>query len=158
MNEDEQKYPLSYTETLEFAAETLVRACKEAMRKVHKEMNFEISHEEHIILETIALNPGIIQLDIAKKLFMQRSYVCKLLTKFEKSGWIRKEAAIKGSKKTIMKIYCTEKGTEACSEVRKWIKSVIAKKSPERLLKARKTTDYLLQLTKELKERYKLRL
>ena len=73
------KREITYNQSIEFAAELFTKALHEALRKIHKEMNFEINHEEYIILETIALNPGIIQIDIAKKIITKRSYICKFL-------------------------------------------------------------------------------
>ena len=119
----------TYTQSLEFAAELLTKAIKETMRKVDKEMNFKVSHEEYIILETVCLNPGIIQIDIAKKIFMQRSYVGKLLLKLEELGFITRTQSIKGKKKIVMKSYITDSGIEAYNEVKNWILKEINKKS-----------------------------
>ena len=119
----------TYTQSLEFAAELLTKAIKETMRKVDKEMNFKVSHEEYIILETVYLNPGIIQIDIAKKIFMQRSYVGKLLAKLEESGYIKRIQSIKGKKKVVMKSYITDSGNEAYNEVKDWILEEINKNS-----------------------------
>ena len=158
MNNSEQKYT-PYTDSLMFAAELLVRACKEATRKCHKEMGFGISHEEYIILETIFLNPGIIQFNVSKKLFMQRSYVCKMLARLEDLGFVRKENAIKGKRTIIVRLYLTEGGNTVYNAVRdNIISTMIAKHPKQRFLKNRETAEYLLFLVEDIRKDYNIKL
>lgn len=157
MKKNENEY-VPYTDSLMFAAENLVRACKAATKEAHKLMGSGFSHEEYIIVEMIFLNPGIIQLDIAKKLFMQRSYVCKVLIKLEEAGYIKKETAIKGKRKTIMKLYLTEKGRVEYNKVRNFINILMKKLTEERLLKNSETAEYLRFLTEDVNKRYNLKL
>lgn len=152
-----EKY-IPYNKSLMFVAENFARACKEATRKFYKEASFKVSHEEYIILETIYLNPGIIQFDIAKKLFMQRSYVCKTLIKLEEAGYIKKEAAIKGKRKTIIKLELTKNGKKVYEGIRNYINKAITKYPEERLEKGIETAEYLLLLTEEIREKYNLKL
>ena len=154
---NEQKY-LTYTESIMFAAELLARACKDSIRKLYKQMGFQISHEEYIILEIIFLHPGIIQFDISKKLFMQRSYVCKTLVKLEEAGYVKREAAIKGKRKVITKFYLTEKGGAVYSEIRDFIMGLIAKSPKELMQKRIEMTEYMLGLTEKLRADYNLKL
>ena len=78
-----------YNKTVEYAAEVLVKTFQEVSRRVHKQENFEITHEEYVILEIIYLNPGILQFEIAQQISMHRSYVCKFLSQLKKEGYIR---------------------------------------------------------------------
>lgn len=150
----------TYTQSLEFAAEMLSKAIKEVMRKANKEMNFKVSHEECIILETIHLNPGIIQLDIAKKIFMQRSYVGKLLLKLEELGFIKREQSIKAKKKVVMKSYITESGVEAYNEVKNWILKEINKNSvsDEQRKRAKEVTKHIFEIVSYLIKEYDVKL
>ena len=43
---------------------------------------------------------------------MQRSYLCKLLSKLENEGYIKREEKIKGKRQVVISIYITEKGEE----------------------------------------------
>ena len=150
----------TYTQSLEFAAELLTKAIKETMRKVDKEMNFKVSHEEYIILETVCLNPGIIQIDIAKKIFMQRSYVGKLLAKLEESGYIKRTQSIKGKKKVVMKSYITDSGIEAYNEVKDWILEEINKNSisEESRRQTKEMTKHMFEIVTYLREEYDVKL
>lgn len=112
------KKPPTYNQSIEFAAELFTKALHEALRKIHKKMNFEINHEEYIILETILLNPGIIQIDIAKKIIMKRSYVCKFLSSLEERGLIKRKNAIRGERQVIIQNFITKKGEKAYKKVR----------------------------------------
>ena len=76
-----KKY-VPFNKSIVYAAELMTKAFKEAARKFHKDMNFEINHEEFIVLESIYTNPGIIQINIAKNILMKRSYVCKKVVDF----------------------------------------------------------------------------
>lgn len=150
----------TYTQSLEFAAELLTKAIKETMRKVDKEMNFKVSHEEYIILETVYLNPGIIQIDIAKKIFMQRSYVGKLLAKLEELGFITRTQSIKGKKKVVMKSYITDSGIEAYNEVKDWILEEINKNSisEESRRQTKEMIKHMFEIVTYLREEYDVKL
>ena len=64
--DDMKKKYVPFNKSIVYAAELMTKAFKEAARKFHKDMNFEINHEEFIVLESIYTNPGIIQINIAK--------------------------------------------------------------------------------------------
>lgn len=101
-----------YTSSIIFAAEYISRLYKEYVRKIVKEQNLPISYEEYIILDTVYFYPGSIQMDIAKKICMQRSYLSKLLAKLEEDGYITREEKIKGKRQVVITIYITKKGAE----------------------------------------------
>ena len=50
---------------------------------------------DFLILDTVFFSPGCIQIEIAKKVCMQRSYLCKILTKLEDDGLIKREKKLK---------------------------------------------------------------
>ena len=110
MNMSTKKVP--YTSSIIFAAEYISRLYKEYVRKIVKDQNLPISYEEYIILDTVYFYPGSIQMEIAKKICMQRSYLCKLLSKLENEGYIKREEKIKGKRQVVISIYITEKGEE----------------------------------------------
>lgn len=147
-----------YTESMEFAAEILAKTCKLVMRDAIKQINSPVSHEEYIILETVDLNPGIIQLDLAKKLYIPRSYVGKLILKLEKKGFIRREKGIKGKEKIIMKTYITPEGITAYSMIKDWVLSEISKYSSMELQKADEMIKRIFETVSHLTETYNIKL
>lgn len=108
---------IQYHNSIIEAAAQLTRTFKEITRALHKEYDLEITHEEFLLLETIYLNPGIIQIDIAKKILMKRSYVCKFLTELEEKGFIHRENAIRGKRQIILKNFITERGNKIYKKV-----------------------------------------
>lgn len=134
---------LPYTNSIVFAAEYISRASKEYVRKIIKDYNFPIGYEEHIILDTVYFYPGCIQMEIAKKVCMQRSYLCKILTKLEEADLIKREKKIKGKRQIVLSVYITPKG----EELYKRMHSVFKK---EILNKQIVDTEKINEITKEL--------
>ena len=77
-----------YTSSIIFAAEYISRLYREYVRRIVKEHSLPISYEEYIILDTVYFYPGSIQMDIAKKICMQRSYLSKMLANLEEDVYI----------------------------------------------------------------------
>ncbi|HIS74165.1 TPA: MarR family transcriptional regulator [Candidatus Galligastranaerophilus intestinavium] len=153
------KKDFTYNQSIEFAAELFTKALHEALRKIHKEMNFEINHEEYIILETIFLNPGIIQIDIAKKIITKRSYVCKFLSRLESRGYIRRENAIRGTRQIIMKNYITKEGERVYTKVRNYfIKTFEERENYKEEIELIETTkNTLFELSTKIKKDFNLK-
>lgn len=153
------KKDFTYNQSIEFAAELFTKALHEALRKIHKEMNFEINHEEYIILETIFLNPGIIQIDIAKKIITKRSYVCKFLSRLESRGYIRRENAIRGTRQIIMKNYVTKEGERVYTKVRNYfIKTFEERENYKEEIELIETTkNTLFELSTKIKKDFNLK-
>jgi DNA-binding MarR family transcriptional regulator len=148
---------ITYNKSIEYAAEYLTKAMHESIRKIHKEKNFPISHEEYIILETIFISEGIIQIDIAREILMQRSYVGKLLNKLEKLGYVERRKEIKGKKQIIYKNYLTENGNKLYQEIRDIVISETHKlTSINERKEALYITDKLIEIADKIKKFYKL--
>ncbi len=129
--DDMKKKYVPFNKSIVYAAELMTKAFKEAARKFHKNMNFEINHEEFIVLESIYTNPGIIQINIAKNILMKRSYVCKFLVQLEEKGYIYKKQAIRGKRQIIMENYITPEGEKVYKKVVDFIEKDIEKCSTE---------------------------
>lgn len=114
------KKNIPYTETLAFAAELVTKAFNEIARTIVLK-DQKLNKEEYIILENIYLNPGIIQLEIAKNILMKRSYVCKFLAELEEKGFIRRESALRGKRQIVYKNYITPLGEKTYKDVIKHI-------------------------------------
>lgn len=153
------KNPAQYEKSLVQASEMLSKAFREIAKKIHKENNIEISHEEYLILETIYLHPGIIQIDIAKNILMKRSYVCKFLAKLEENDYIYRENAIRGKRQIIMKNFITEKGRKIYKKTleiysRNEPKNIVSEEEREELDKA---ADLIFDITERAKKYFKLK-
>jgi DNA-binding MarR family transcriptional regulator len=153
-----QKKQITYNDSIEYAAEYLAKAMLEAIRKIHKEQNFTVSHEEYIILETIYTTPGIIQIDIAQKILMQRSYVGKLLNKLENLKYIERRQEIKGKRQIIYKNFLTKKGEELYKKISEFILNETCRITSEsEREEALYITTRLLDIANKIKNSYNLK-
>ena len=144
-----------YNKTVEYAAEVLVKTFQEVSRRVHKQENFEITHEEYVILEIIYLNPGILQFEIAQQISMHRSYVCKFLSQLKKEGYIRREEHIKGKRKIILKNFLTPKGEELYRKIKNYIiNEILLSSTDEEIEEFNHITQKLLNRANKMKERF----
>lgn len=154
-----KKEYLPYTKTIIFASELIAKTFNEAVKNIFKEMNLEINKEEFIILESIYLNPGIIQFDIAKNIVMKRSYVCKFLAELEDKGFIRKESTIKGKRQVIIKNYITPNGEKVYEKAQKFINDMKnSKMTPEEINEIDKFTESAFMLAAKIKRDFNLKL
>ena len=153
-----KKLALTYTESILFASDYLSNVCREYVRKIIKDNKFSLSFEEYLILEIVAKNPGMIQMDIAKKIFMQRSYLSKILAKLEENGFIRRENTIKGKRQVVMRVFSTEFGENVYQEMHNSFKSQVLNKSMINYDKMSEITAELLEMANKLVETYNLKL
>lgn len=147
-----------YTSSIIFAAEYISRLYKEYARKIIKEHNFPISYEEYIILDTVYFNPGSIQMEIAKKICMQRSYLCKLLTKLEEGGYIKREEKIRGKRQVVIAIYITQKGEEIQKKMYKVLIDTLRSRQYLDMDKMNEISKLLFQICEEGTKNFNLKL
>lgn len=152
----EKKY-LPYNQTIQYSAEVLVKSFQEVMRKIAKEQQFEITHEEYVILETIYLTPGILQFEIAQNISMHRSYVCKFLTQLIEAGYVRREKYIKGKAQITYKNYITDEGKAIYEKIKKFIiKNILSLPSESEMKEIEYISQKLLSLSDKLKNTHSL--
>ena len=152
------KEHIPYTDSIVFAAEYMVRACREYAKKAIKDNNLPLNYEEYLILDVVCANPGLIQMEIAKKIFMQRSYLSKLLTALEEQNYIKREQSIKGKRQVVMSIYITKQGEKICSEMKNVFRNQILKKILIDHSKMEKVKDELFEIGDKLVQTFNLKL
>ena len=81
-----------------------------------EKLNFPISFEEYIMLDTIAYNEGICNRDLAKKLLRDRSNVGKTVSNLEEKKLIKIIPDIRNNR-TIKKLKVTESGIKLCNQM-----------------------------------------
>lgn len=151
------KQGISYNNSVEYAAEYFYKAIQETIRELHKKMNFPISHEEYIILETIYLSQGIIQIEIANRILMQRSYVGKLLNKLANMDYIKRVKEIKGKRQVIYRNYLTDKGQELYLSINSFLVLEMQKRTTEsQRAELKHITETLINLANKMKKDFNL--
>ena len=156
MNMSTKKVP--YTSSIIFAAEYISRLYKEYVRKIVKDQNLPISYEEYIILDTVYFYPGSIQMEIAKKICMQRSYLCKLLSKLENEGYIKREEKIKGQRQVVIAIYITDKGEKIQKKMYSILIETLMSKQPLDMNKMHEISKELFKICEEGTKNFNLKL
>ncbi len=147
-----------FTDSIVFAAEYFDKVSREYVRKMAKETNYPLGREEHIVLDTVYFNPGCIQMEIAKKLFMQRSYLCKILAKLEDEGYIRREQKIKGKRQVVMAVYLTEKGERLYKQMHIILRDQVLSKLNIDVNRIHEITDEIFRLSNDLVKNFNLKL
>lgn len=120
-----------YINSLPYALESTSRVIQEAITKDFKSDNICISHEEFVVLDTIYCYPGILQIELAKKVLKTRAHTGKFLNVLEEKGLVRREKGVKGSRQTILLNYLTEKGELLHKEIVEKIKTYINNTMPK---------------------------
>lgn len=114
-----------YINSLPYALESTSRVIQEAIVRDFKRHKIQIPHEEFVILDTIFCHPGILQIELAKKVLKSRAHTGKFLNSLEQKGLIKREKAIKGSRQIILLNYLTDEGkkvhAETVTEIKKYI-------------------------------------
>ncbi len=99
-----------YTDSLQYNLEATARMLQEAISVRFKELNFGITYDEFIILDEIFHTPGILQIELAKKILKGRAHTGKFLTALENKGYIERKTAIKGKRQVVFENYITPEG------------------------------------------------
>lgn len=109
-----------YTKSLPYELELTSRILHEAAVCFFKENNFEISHDEFVILDCLYMYPDIIQIELAKMILKGRAHTGRFLMGLEEKGLI-KRTPTKQNTKLIMKLTITQKGLEIYNKIGKAI-------------------------------------
>ena len=100
-----------YTQSLPYELELTSRVLHEAARCFFEQNDFPINQEEFVILDCLYMNPGIIQIELAKLILKGRAHTGKFLKSLEEKGFITRTPANQGSK-IIMESKITPSGME----------------------------------------------
>lgn len=111
-----------YKESLQYNLEATARVLQEAISVRFKELDFGLSYDEFIILDEIFHNPGILQIELAKRILKGRAYTGKFLVELEKKGYVERKTAIKGKKQVVIPVYITQNGKKVHKTAVKTIK------------------------------------
>lgn len=105
-----------YTQSLPYELELTSRVLHEAARCFFEQNNFPVNQEEYTILDCLYMNPGIIQIELAKLILKGRAHTGKFLKSLEEKGFITRNPANQGSK-IIMESAITPSGMELYKKI-----------------------------------------
>ena len=106
-----------YKTSIILASARLSKILNEVFQILNTKKEYNLSYEEYLLLEIIYNEEGITPSQLSNITAIQYSYICKLLKKLEKFGYIEIKDGIRGKKQKIKKAYLTELAKETCTEI-----------------------------------------
>ncbi len=113
-----------YTESLPYELELTSRVLHETIVRFFNENNFGITHDEFVVLDTLSINDGISQIDLAKLILKGRAHTGRFLMSLEEKGLVVRSPSQKG-KRLIMQNSVTAKGRLVLQKVSDFIERYI---------------------------------
>ena len=113
-----------YTESLPYELELTSRVLHETIVRFFNENNFGITHDEFVVLDTLSINDGISQIDLAKLILKGRAHTGRFLMSLEEKGLVVRSPSKKG-KRLIMQNSVTAKGRLVLQKVSDFIERYI---------------------------------
>ena len=113
-----------YTESLPYELELTSRVLHETLVRFFNENNFGITHDEFVVLDTLSINDGISQIDLAKLILKGRAHTGRFLMSLEEKGLVVRSPSKKG-KRLIMQNSVTAKGRLVLQKVSDFIERYI---------------------------------
>ncbi len=129
---------LHYTDSIHYEIEQTAKLMKILNSQLFEKLNIDISPDEYSALDTISINAGICQRDLAKLILKDRANTGRILKFLEQKGFITRFIDTKDNR-LVKKMGVTDKGFQELDSVNKKIKSyldgVTQKIHPEEVLR-----------------------
>lgn len=146
-----------YTESLQYNLEAAARVVQEAISAKFKEKNFGLSYDEFIILDEISHEPGILQIELAKRILKGRAYTGKFLIALEEKGFVERRSAIKGKRQVVMPNFITAKGKKVHKTAVNLIKEYVDAMPSVADKDIGKIINFLKTLKKDVEEKFQVK-
>ena len=125
-----------YTDTIHYELEQTARLMRKLTQQLFEKLNVEITPDEYAVLDTVSINAGICQRDLAKLILKDRANTGRLLDSLEQKGFITRFVDTKNNR-LVKKMGITETGLEYLKDIteriRDYINGVTTKVSPKEI-------------------------
>ena len=115
-----------FINTLYYQVEQTAKYCRYLGAQLFDKLKIGVSVEELVTLDTLSLNEGICQRDLAKIILKDRPATGRILNLLENKGYIKRSADTKNNRR-IRKITMTEDGKLILKKVTGMIKVYLEK-------------------------------
>lgn len=115
-----------YINSIYYQFELTAKYCKYLGVQLFRKLNFTISLDEVVTLDTLAINGEMCQRDLAKLILKDRPSTGRILNSLEDKGYIKRIADTKNNR-LIRKIILTDDGRYILSEITLKIKEYLQK-------------------------------
>lgn len=129
---------LHYTESIHYELEQASRLMKILTAQLFESLKLSITPDEYFALDTVSINAGICQRDLAKLLLKDRANTGRILDSLEQKGFITRFIDTKNNR-LVKKMGITEQGYKELdlinSKIRSYIEGTTSKISPREVEK-----------------------
>lgn len=113
---------LHYTDSIHYELEQTSRLMKMLGKQLFEKLEIGITMDEYAALDTVSINAGICQRDLAKLIIKDRANTGRILDSLEKKGFITRFIDTKNNR-LVKKMGITEKGYEELNFINQKIKN-----------------------------------
>lgn len=112
---------LHYTDSIHYELEQTARLMRILTLQLFENLKIELSIDEYAALDTVSINAGICQRDLAKLILKDRANTGRILNSLEQKGFITRFIDTKNNR-LVKKMGITEKGLLELGAINKKIK------------------------------------
>lgn len=113
---------LHYTDSIHYELEQTSRLMKMLGKQLFERLEIGITMDEYVALDTVSINAGICQRDLAKLIIKDRANTGRILDSLEQKGFITRFIDTKNNR-LVKKMGITEKGYEELNYINQKIKN-----------------------------------
>ncbi len=143
---------LHYTDSIHYELEQTSRLMKKVTTQLFEKLEIGLSIDEYAALDTVSVNAGICQRDLAKLILKDRANTGRILDSLEQKGFITRFIDTKNNR-LVKKMGITERGLKELDtinkKVKQYLESVTKKISDEDIERVQETLkSFRLELEK----------
>ena len=115
---------LHYTDSIHYELEQTSRLMKKVTTQLFEKLEIGLSLDEYAALDTVSVNAGICQRDLAKLILKDRANTGRILDSLEQKGFITRFIDTKNNR-LVKKMGITEKGLRELDTINKKVKQYL---------------------------------
>lgn len=114
-----------YTDSIHYELEQTSRLMNMLTNQLFKKLELSITFDEYIALDTVSINEGICQRDLAKLILKDRANTGRILNELEQKGFITRFIDTKNNR-LVKKMGITETGLQELNSINNKIKTYLS--------------------------------
>ena len=115
---------LHYTDSIHYELEQTSRLMKKVTTQLFEKLEIGLSLDEYAALDTVSVNAGICQRDLAKLILKDRANTGRILDSLEQKGFITRFIDTKNNR-LVKKMDITERGLKELDTINKKVKQYL---------------------------------
>lgn len=119
-----QDCKLHYTDSIHYELEQTSRLMKKLTNQLFEKLEIGLTIDEYAALDTVSVNAGICQRDLAKLILKDRANTGRILDSLEQKGFITRFIDTKNNR-LVKKMGITEKGLRELDTINKKVKQYL---------------------------------